>query len=1451
MPSTRSSLACTAPSSGATSAPPPGRDDALGRLPRAVLLAALALAAAAPAPAVAVAPAPATAVAPTPATAIAPATASAAAPATAPADRPLPLGPRPVAGWPVVVGNSIYGTVGAGDVDGDGRDELAVGVRDGAVYLIDGEGRILPGWPRYATGPMDRTPLLLDLDRDGQVEVVAASRDELVYAWNLDGRPVPGWPVDIEGRPACALAVPGGAAGGPAIVVAGHDGRLHLLGPDGRPLPGWPRPIEAPSWSRHDISPAVLLGPTAACGKGDSAGHGLAILGRENALLQAFRLDGRIVPGFPVELGGTGLGLDTHAAPSGDLLACTTTSEVVLLDASGRTIWRRAPDLPDDALVTAPTFVTVGEDPDAGLLVVATSREGRVLVYDREGRLVHGWPRQVDGFIFGLKPREERRSICGRPAVRDLDDDGRPELILGSTDQHLYCFDLSGRQLAGWPITLDDGVEGSPILAQLDGVGSAELVVGQIGEAVFAFHLEPPPAGGTDRRADLLEHPSATRTLVLVAALAVLVLLVGPLRPLARSAREKAVPANGTDRLLTALLVAVVVARGVLLVDQLRQQAADGSRLRDLGPALSSILGEERRRAHDLAAALAEDLAPAWNAGERGPMRLLRHLELLTDRRRLDYSHAGALVTDRSGRTLQAVGLARGWPDLASLGLPDHGPSPGPLLAGEVPVHAGRAPLGTGPDAGEVVVLVDLLERVPQDLADLTGVSVHLRLHGRTIGYGGAAPPPASPLWPWLGRAETAREFAPWPAGSAPGLLLRLAVEEGAEQAAGWLDLAIVLLLPALYYRRSLRFRAPVGPLARRTWVVGFVVTAVLAWLMTSGGVPLQRPVSLLLRLLEFSLVLAVALGLATVLRLVTGSPRLRRLDFALVGTYVVAALLPLGLGILIVAGLVQETQRRLVQEWVAEREGRADGLALAYIGNHLFGDRLLRASHPLLEEPPERAWFDFVQQDQLLFTYDLPTAYLTLWAHEHDDPRRGFTGYSYRAPRTEKLFAGRPDWIGDEPVRGLFQEGDRLVIRAVRKMRWGDLEAQIVGHIPLDRTELDRLEDRLRILPILPRVSLRPAWVAAPAPTDRGGGLQLPLETGLTLPARDWRTGAPRWAVYRAQAYVPPEDRAMVALVPLALLMVPLLLSAWGMIFTYRRTVHPLAMLLGGIRRVQTGDLAYRLGARGDSGHSEIAHSARAFDRMAESLDGTVRELAEKRKVEEISALKSRFISMVGHDLRTPLAAIQGAAENVLEGLAGPLAERQRRYLEMILGNAKGLQTTIGNLLDLSRIESGHIELQRETLDLRHEVETVLRPLEPLLEQRSLTVDLRVSSPDARVSADRTRLWQILGNLVANAMEHSPPGSLLMVRIADGGEGELAVSVCDRGPGVPQAERERIFEPFRAGAARPAGGRGAGLGLAIVRELVRLHGGEVTVQDRPEGGTCFRFTLPRAPVPA
>lgn len=1352
-----------------------------------------------------------------------------------------PLGPRPLSGWPVVVGNAVFGEIAAGDLDGDGRAELAVGLRDGHVHLLDGAGRAVGGWPQSTCGGVFMATAIGDIDGDGHPEVLAASHAGFLYVWRASGRALAGWPVDLRAEPVSRpLLLPPGPQGGPRLAIATADGAVYLLDARGRSCTGWPQRGGSRSPERQDFQPLAVADLD-----GDAQPEILYLSGAP-AVLNAWTLTGRALPGFPCALGDKGLGLAVEGGGDG-AIACTTERALWLLGADGKPRWRRALTSDTDSFNCAPAFLSGG---NGRSLITAATRLGSIHLLRNDGEPVAGWPLAVGGFIYGLAGEAEKFGILSPPSAVDVDCDAQPEILVACYDQHLYCFELDGTPVPGWPLTFGDALWARPTLAQLDGQGGEELVAGQGGETVFAFAL---PETGSGRVAG----PAATapqtgrgrwpRAGLLAAALLVLGLAARWLSRKPPSETAAAARGGRAGALLWILAVLVLLRAGLLVGEVLRYRQAE-QRLRAAAPAIERLLAdaqaETQRLTENLAAALDSSLA----AGAASSTQLLYQLERLADRARLNQDRAGLMVVDGGGEAIRAIGLARGWSHREDL---EPRAAQALTLLDDLPVQVGAAALGGALAPGHLLVVTSALEDLPSRFAAAAGASAQLQLDGRTLAWAGGPAALGAEFWPWLGVIEATHEI-PLPANAGGARLsLRLADESFARGASGWLDL---LLLAALVLGLTgVLLRGAPRPALRRGGLIlpGVAAVYLLGWLALANGRFDQRPVSLAGHGLEVLLHLLGATALLLALRRLLGEQRSRRLGVALLGSYLLASLLPLLLGLAIVTSLLQQTQRAAMRSELERLEDRAEHLVLAYMGMTSFQHSLSDRVRGALDLPPETTWINFVGEQQALFTYDLPAAYLTLSVEDRAAPAAHVTGFSWRVPNTEKFYAARPVWAGGGDPRGLFFDQGRPLVRVMRTLRTPDLEARLLANLPIDDAALTRIEERLRMLPFLPSVHLEPLWLSAEPAASAPAGWALPFATRLVHPARDWRTGEPRWLAYRARAYLPAgRDRWRVLTTVALLMLLPLAMSIWGAVATLRRTVQPLNRLLTGIRRVQGGDLDVRLG---ESGASEVAEAARAFDQMAAGLRDTVQAMAEKQKLEEISALKSHFISMVSHDLRTPLASIKGAAENLLAEIAGPVTERQRTYLAMILASSDNLQQMVTNLLDLSRIESGHLQLEREDLDLGREIDNLLRSLHALLEARGLSAQVAVDTGVARVRADRTRLWQVLGNLLANAVRYSPVNGQIRIgvsaEIGPDGAALLRTTIADEGPGIAPEERERIFEPFYSRSLGARDKAGAGLGLAIVRQLVELHGGSIRVDDRPAPGASLSFTLPRLPA--
>ncbi len=239
----------------------------------------------------------------------------------------------------------------------------------------------------------------------------------------------------------------------------------------------------------------------------------------------------------------------------------------------------------------------------------------------------------------------------------------------------------------------------------------------------------------------------------------------------------------------------------------------------------------------------------------------------------------------------------------------------------------------------------------------------------------------------------------------------------------------------------------------------------------------------------------------------------------------------------------------------------------------------------------------------------------------------------------------------------------------------------------------------------------------------------------------------------------------------------------------------------------------------------------------------------AELRRLDD---LKSAFVSIAAHELRTPLTSIRGFAEMLMDGSAGPLTEKQRAYLATVQESSDRLVAIADNLLDITRIESGKIELSLRPTELRQLLETAVAELRPQLEERSQTISIEADEGLPPALCDPVRCKQILDNLLMNAIKYSAEGDAISAEIGSSDEeGFLQLSVVDTGVGIPFEDQEKLFNRFfRASTATLTQASGAGLGLHIVRSLVDLHGGRIWFESEPGLGSTFHVTLPIAEDP-
>jgi PAS domain S-box-containing protein len=237
--------------------------------------------------------------------------------------------------------------------------------------------------------------------------------------------------------------------------------------------------------------------------------------------------------------------------------------------------------------------------------------------------------------------------------------------------------------------------------------------------------------------------------------------------------------------------------------------------------------------------------------------------------------------------------------------------------------------------------------------------------------------------------------------------------------------------------------------------------------------------------------------------------------------------------------------------------------------------------------------------------------------------------------------------------------------------------------------------------------------------------------------------------------------------------------------------------------------------------------------------------ELARKsEQLEAAGRHKSEFLASMSHELRTPLNAVIGFSEVLLEEMFGPLNAKQRDYLGDVHASGRHLLSLINDVLDLSKIEAGRMELDRVELDLAAAVGEALALLRERAGRKGLALEVCVDGAVGTVRVDERKIKQVLLNLLSNAIKFTPEGGRVAVTAA-ASEREVTVSVCDTGVGIAPEDQPAVFEEFRQVGAQAAQQEGTGLGLALCRKLVELHGGRIWVESQPGVGSTFSFTIP------
>ena len=312
--------------------------------------------------------------------------------------------------------------------------------------------------------------------------------------------------------------------------------------------------------------------------------------------------------------------------------------------------------------------------------------------------------------------------------------------------------------------------------------------------------------------------------------------------------------------------------------------------------------------------------------------------------------------------------------------------------------------------------------------------------------------------------------------------------------------------------------------------------------------------------------------------------------------------------------------------------------------------------------------------------------------------------------------------------------------------------------------------------------------------------------------------------------------DEALGTLLVLLLIAVPVTVAValLGGLLIAGRALRPIIDMTNLARGMSVDALDQRL--HYDGPHDELGHLADTFNRMLDRLDAAFQR-------------QTQFTGDAAHELRTPLTAIQGQVDVALQ--RDRSGDEYRDVLGRIGHQAGRLTQLVRGLLTLARADAGRQALQFELVDLPSVIREVLETARPEATTRDIDLRLATVRDPFPISADRQLIGQLLDNLVRNALTVTPPGGTVEISVAEGPDG-VDLSVADTGPGIPEDDRERIFDRFyRVEAARSRRDGGAGLGLAISRWIAEAHGGSIHAQNRPGGGARFTVRLPAGGDPA
>ncbi len=336
-----------------------------------------------------------------------------------------------------------------------------------------------------------------------------------------------------------------------------------------------------------------------------------------------------------------------------------------------------------------------------------------------------------------------------------------------------------------------------------------------------------------------------------------------------------------------------------------------------------------------------------------------------------------------------------------------------------------------------------------------------------------------------------------------------------------------------------------------------------------------------------------------------------------------------------------------------------------------------------------------------------------------------------------------------------------------------------------------------------------------------------------------------------RKHWYVMAQQPLFDAYAPVIDLMKKIFVLGWGAVlvifllgyFGAGQIIKPLKKLKSGAREIGEGNLDIHLNL--ESG-DEIQDLAEEFNHMAIALKGSQQKLrAVNEQLSNASKLKSEFLASMSHELRTPLNSIIGFAEVMADQLFGPLNPKQQKYMSNIHTSGHHLLQLINDILDLSKIEAGKLELNYREFSANEVLNDTLTSVAPLAEKKNLDMKVEIDSKLASIAADESKFKQIMYNLLSNAVKFTPDHGKITVK-AVANRKLAVVTVTDTGIGISEEDQEIIFQQFRqVSDSDDREFEGTGLGLALTKKLVEMHGGRIWLKSEPGRGSSFSFSIP------